>query len=221
MVQRGRRGAGIYAPVPDEFNPFPNMPWAEAMVYLVLSQRRIPFMWRLFDGNSVYLRTLLPGWAPEFTITMTKTVIVVVGDFWGNIPPVIDRTALAKAVLEREGWKFYVIYEVDIRTKGADAVVNRLSDLRGAVGRGGPKKNPHGVPDVMEQFRRMRETSRRLISTDVRVRAGRPGTRVRRLSGAPGFVVGRSYRRPDREGSIGGNRRTAARRRRPPRGYRG
>lgn len=202
---RQRANKQIYSPLPPLFvNPYSNMPAAEARIYLALSQRRIPFAWRWFDGSSVFLRTLLPGWVPEFTIRGAKTIILIHGAFFGNVPSVIDRNALAKAVLEREGWKVIILHEYDILAKGADRIVESWKHVYKLWGRGGVKKNPHGAqPDIMEQFRRMRLSARRVYSANTRVVVAssrrRPSGRVRRPSSVPGFVVGRRYRRTYRE----------------------
>jgi hypothetical protein len=186
----------------------PQLPWVDAYVWIALTQRGVPFHYRYFSGVSPMLRELMPDWAPEFTITKAKVVIILLGAFWGNIPSVIDRTALASAILKSEGWTVYVVHEFDVRARGVDTVLNGLTKLRGVTG--GPLKQPFGLPDVMAQFRRMRETSRRYISTDVRVRGARSGggQRVRRPSRAGGFVVVRDYRRPQRERTAGWRRRS-------------
>jgi len=201
---RMRASRATYAPMPPEFvNPFYNMPAAEARIFLALNQRGIPFAWRWFDGNSVYLRTLLPGWVPEFSIRSAKRIILVHGAFFGNVPSVIDRNALAKAILEKEGWKVTILHEYDILSKGADKIVEGLG-LGRWWGKGGVKKNPLGAtPNIMDQFRRMRLTARRVYSANTRVTVAssrrRPSGRVRRPSSVPGFVVGRRYRRTNRE----------------------
>lgn len=205
-----RRGRRIRASTPAFTNPMPNIPRVDAYMWIALTQRGVPFYYRWFSENVAFIRELLPDWAPEFTIPARKTVIVILGEFYGNIPSIIDTTALAKAILDQNGWTTYIVLESTILARGVDRVVDTFTTIRGATG--GPLKQPFGLPDVMAQFRRMRETSRRYISTDVRVRDTGPGgdrNRRRRPSRAPGFVVVRGYRRPERERRPGSRYRNA------------
>src|SRR4030095_4482002 len=151
-------------------------------IYLALQQRGIAFSYRWFNGHSTYLKAFLPDYAPEFTIASAKVIIVIFGSFFGNIPSVIDRNALAKAILEREGWQVVWVQEVDLLSYGADTILQRIPRLAGAA-KGGPLPHPLGAIDTMEQFRRMQAGIRRVYAANAVTRAGRasgPGTRARR-----------------------------------------
>src|SRR5690606_35314459 len=85
-------------------NPYPWMSSTEARVHLWLEYRQVPFSWRWFDGYSPNLSYLMPDFHPEFTLKEYKVVILVIGTFWGTVPGILDRNALAQVLLEEEGW---------------------------------------------------------------------------------------------------------------------
>lgn len=109
------------------------------MVHLELERRHIPFSWRYFDAESPLLKELLPDFHPDFTLREYRIVINVSGGFWGNLPGVLDRIAIAKTLLEAEGWKFVNFFEADIRSGVGELIDKELPQLR--------------VPDVTGEFR--------------------------------------------------------------------
>lgn len=136
-------------------NPYPYMSDAEAMVHLELERRYIPFSWRYFDGVSPWLQELLPDYAPEFTLREQKLVIVVVGEYFGTLPGIIDRQALAQAALEEDGWKVVSLFSFDILNKGADLILTReIPELSRPVAKGKPRKSPFDPPTYFQELRK-------------------------------------------------------------------
>jgi len=121
----------------------------EAMVHLDLERRQVPFSWRYFDGEAVHFKTLMPSFAPEFTLREYKVVILIIGDFWGTLPGVLDSNALAMTLLEADGWKVVTFYEADIRRGVKELIDKELPELVGPVIRGEPRPNPYGNVDLM------------------------------------------------------------------------
>jgi hypothetical protein len=163
-VDSGRRrhpkshGAKQHLPTGDGFvNPYPQMSAVEARVHLELERRKIPFSWRLFDGlDAPQLSAVLPDYAPEFTLREYRIVIVVSGNFFGTLPGVIDRTALASALLEADHWKLVVLFESDILNEGIDKLLDReLPELAKPTVTGPPRPNPYAkfMLDVMNRRR--------------------------------------------------------------------
>ena len=113
-------------------NPFPQMSEPEARVYLFLTALGVPFSWRNFDGDS-----LAPSFAtlakqyitPEFTLTEYKAVIMVLGQYWGGLPAVLEATSLAQVTLEADGWKVAVLTEDEIKRDVHKAVFEGLSGI--------------------------------------------------------------------------------------------
>jgi hypothetical protein len=140
--------------VQDFINPYPFMSSIEAMVHLELEARQVPFTWRWFDGDSPMLRLMLPDYAPEFTLREYKLVIVILGNFFGTLPGVLDRTSLAKVALEADGWTMVILYENEIRTEGAEAVLNsKAPQLKNPTIKGVVRQGPFGRPDLMKRAR--------------------------------------------------------------------
>lgn len=136
-------------------NPYPHMASAEAMVHLELERRHIPFSWRYFDGESPWLQELLPDFAPEFTLREQKLVIIVVGAYFGTLPGVLDRTALAQAALEEDGWKVASLFAYDIERDGASLTLDRrIPELMKPVATGEPRKSPYDPPTYFEELRK-------------------------------------------------------------------
>jgi len=199
---RYTRGSGIRAPYNRDFyNPYPWMPSTDARVYIGLTQRRIPFSYRYFNAFNPYIKQLLPGWAPEFTLRDFKIVITVKGAFFGNIPAVIQNDVLAKVILEQDGWKVYTWHEVDI-VQDIDKLFGSVPQLRNPPKTGGEYRNPFGQPDVMAQFRRFTEKRHIYISVNQTVRSRAPGIRRPRHRGGA-FSTTRLYRdyRREQEGN--------------------
>ena len=140
---------------PEFINPYPWMSAVEAMVHLELERRRIPFAWRYFDGHSDYLDQLVPGWVPEFTLLEYKTVIHIVGEWWGTLPGVVEEAALAQVCLEEDGWRFLTLFGRDIESLGADRALHELApDLSRPHITGGVKDSPYDPPTYMQELRR-------------------------------------------------------------------
>lgn len=125
----------------------------EAMVHLELERRQVPFSWRYFDGEAVHFKTLMPSFAPEFTLREYKTVILILGEFWGNLPGVLDSNALAATLLEADGWKVVTLWEADIRRDVEALIDKEVPALVGPVIKGDPRPNPYGKVDLMSQRR--------------------------------------------------------------------
>lgn len=125
----------------------------EAMVHLELERRGVPFSWRYFDGESPSLSFLMPDYAPEFTLREYKVVILIIGIFWGTLPGIIDRNALAQALLESEGWKVVTLFEQDIRNGVGTLFDAEMPQLKNPTIRGKPRPNPWGIPDFMARRR--------------------------------------------------------------------
>ena len=135
-------------------NPYPWMSSVEAMVHLELERRGIPFSWRHFDGVATTFQYLIPDFQPEFTLKEHRLVILILGEFFGTLPSILEKNALAQVLLEEDGWKCAILNEFDIRERGAEVVLNEAAPvLLRPVAYGQPRVNPHGVPDFMARRR--------------------------------------------------------------------
>lgn len=154
--RRRRRVNRVGAPNFEFVNPYPWMSSIEAMVHLELERRNVPFSWRYFDSKdlSPHIAHLMPDFAPEFTLREYKTAILIIGAFFGDLPGVIDKNALAIACLEADGWKAVTFFEAEIRAGVRDLIDRRIPALVSPHVRGQPKPNPYGYPDYMERRRR-------------------------------------------------------------------
>jgi hypothetical protein len=154
---RQRRGFRYVNRVSANFgwvNQYPWMASAEAMVHRELERRHIPFSWRYFDGESPWLQELMPDYAPEFTLREHKLVIIVVGAYFGTLPGVIDRTALAQAALEQDGWKVVSLFADDIENKGANVVLTeKAPELSSPVAFGEQRESPYERPTYFQELR--------------------------------------------------------------------
>lgn len=129
----------------------------EAKVYQELERRNIPFSWRFFDGDALNTQYLIPDWHPEFTLREYKICITVLGGFFGQLPGVLDRIALASVLLAEDGWKLAILYEQDINNGVAAALDKELPELVAPAIQGPLRPRPFGVPDYLEKLRqRMR-----------------------------------------------------------------
>lgn len=144
-----RQIAGLF----DFVNPFPWMSEPEAMVQLELMERYVPFSWRYFDGESANLALLMPDFAPEFTLREYKIVILIIGEFFGTLPSIIDVNALAQTLLEADGWKVVALTEREIRQGVSKVFEDKLPELSNPSYRGGQRPNPFGVPTFMASRR--------------------------------------------------------------------
>lgn len=180
-------------------NPYPHMASAEAMVHLELERRHIPFSWRYFDGDSPWLKELIPDFAPEFTLREQRLVIIVVGAYFGTLPGVLDRTALAQAALEEDGWKVVSLFAYDIERDGANITLNRhVPELIQPVATGEPRKSPYDPPTYFEELRKrisalaLRRARFALKNEESPKKESEDGTQSRRAR------PGRKPRRPGR-----------------------
>jgi len=134
-------------------NPYPWMSAVEAMVHLALEAHKVPFSWRFFDGEAPTFQQLLvnTGYQPEFTLREYKLVILVTGGFYGTLPGVLDKTALAQVCLEEDGWKVVNLFDQDIRTVGAwNLLLKEMPNLGSITGPLRP--NPYGRPVLVSRI---------------------------------------------------------------------
>lgn len=205
-IRRERTGRNVTAlgRVTEFLNPYPWMSDPEAMVHLELERRRVPFSWRYFDGEAINTKYLMPDFHPEFTLREYKTAIIVLGGFFGQLPDVLDRTALASVLMQEDGWKLVIFYEHEIRAGVAELINRQLPELVSPAITGMHRPNPFGVPDFMLE-RRQRLSGFALTRAIFQPRkVSTSGTRKRR------FVVRRDSdsgrRRPGRRRAPGGER---------------
>lgn len=137
-------------------NPFPYMSSVEARIYLMLSGMNIPFSWRAFNGSAELFQELLPGFTPEFTLPDYKAVILVLGTYYGTLPGVLDKNALAKAALEADGWRCALLWEADVVRDVRGAVFAELPDLQHPTITGPEYPNIYGVQPNYIANRRQR-----------------------------------------------------------------
>lgn len=135
-------------------NPYPYMSSVEARVHLELERRQVPFTWRWFDGGMApHLQEMMPNWHPEFTLREYKTVITVQGNYFSTLTNVIDKLAMAKVLLEADGWKVVVLYEDDILRDLQGVLEKQLPWLKNPPVKGKPRSGPYGRPDLMSDRR--------------------------------------------------------------------
>src|SRR5688572_19288549 len=136
-------------------NPYPWMSEVEAMVHLELEKRGVPFSWRYFDAIELApnLALLMPDFAPEFTLKEYKYVILIIGEFFGTLPTVLDRNAFGQVLLEADGWTVAVLFEDEIRDDVGKALDSKLPLLAAAAIKGPVRPNPYGTPDFMAKRR--------------------------------------------------------------------
>jgi len=164
-------------------NPYPWMSQVEAMVHLELERRNVPFSWRYFDGDSVNMRTLMPDFAPEFTLREYKLVILIIGSFWGTLPGVLDVNALATSLLEFDGWNVVTLYETEIRQNVGRALDLKAPMLTNPAIKGPRRPNPYGNVDLMKTRRenlRQQALSRQQFKLEDKVGGAVAGRRSRR-----------------------------------------
>jgi len=125
----------------------------EARVHLELERLGVPFSWRFFDGESVTLTYLIPDFTPEFTLKEYKSVIIVVGGFFGTLPGILDKNALAAVALEEDGWKVAFLNEDEIIEDVTAALKRQLPEVAAARTKGPIRTNPYGQPNFMAKRR--------------------------------------------------------------------
>lgn len=141
-------------PAVEFINPYPWMSSVEAMVHISLEEHQVPFTWRYFDGVAPDFTALLAnqGYQPEFTLKEYNTVILVQGGFYGTLPGVLDKVALAKVTFEADGWKVIILWDTDIRREGAwNLLVKEMPNI-GSI-KGPPHQNPYGHPDLLARLK--------------------------------------------------------------------
>jgi len=138
--------------------PYSTMSLAEGLVYQVMLAKGIPFSYRWFDGDAPTVKELVKGWAPEFTLTEYRTVVIVLGGFYGTLPDVVNQAALAQVALEMDGWKLVYLFEADILTKGAAASLELAMPalVLPGIAHGTVRFGPYGMPDLMAKLRMQR-----------------------------------------------------------------
>lgn len=142
------KGAGEF------IDPFSYESKAEARVQLELENRHIPFSYRYFDGSAPTLKTLIPAYAPEFTMKEYHIVIVVVGGFYGTLPGAIDEIALASVLLQKDGWKQIAWQENEITNIGVASLITRdIPEFVNPAIIGVERPSPVGHPLTMETRR--------------------------------------------------------------------
>lgn len=196
----------------DFINPFPNIPSTDARVMIRLNQLGVPYSYRYFNADNAYIKELLPGWAPEFTLKDYKLVILVIGTFFGQIPAVISQNSLGKVILEQAGWKVLEWHQVDIESRLDFLFAQAPNGLGIARIKGPPYRNPFAasLPNIMKNFYLMR--SKASVRMGARQIVRTRGTARRRNTSSRGsFVLGRRSR--DYRTEPGGSRSSRSRRR--------
>lgn len=137
--------------LPEFLNPFTYMSSDEARVTLELYNRNVPFTYRWFDdgGTAPTVHKLIPDFAPEFTMSEYKTVIMVQGTFWGTLTGVLDQEALAKVLLEHDGWKCIILFDVDIVHNLKSTLDKEFPASVHPLITGGEKPSPFAPPHWM------------------------------------------------------------------------
>lgn len=127
----------------------------EAMVHLELEKRGVPFSWRYFDApeEAPSLTLMMPDFHPEFTLKEYKYAILIIGEFFGTLPTVLDRNAFGQVLLEADGWTVAILFEQEIRNDVAKALDEKLPNLVSAPIKGPQRPNPFGTPDFMTRRR--------------------------------------------------------------------
>lgn len=190
-IRAAERGQEIGRDVLEFVNPYPWMSSTEARVHLALEEAGVPFSWRWFDGESPTFNQLLvnQGFQPEFTLLEHKAVVMVQGGFWGFLPGVLDKVALAQVALEADGWRVCVLFGTDIDAGNAwpemKKVIPELGTIKGPI-----RPNPYGNVDLMGRLTN-REHGSRPANPQVerirsRERSGRRTRRIRERSGDGG-----------------------------------
>lgn len=135
--------------LPEFLNPFSYMSSDDARVTLELFRRNVPFSYRYFDGDAPTVKQLIPDFAPEFTLSEYKTVIMVEGSFWGTLTGVLDAAALAKTLLEHDGWRVIILFEADILHNLTTTLDQQFPESVHPLITGGEKPSPLAPPHWM------------------------------------------------------------------------
>jgi hypothetical protein len=115
----------------------------EARVFLFLRGLGVPFSWRQFDGQSqapTFMSVMQSqNFVPEFTLTEYKIIILVIGDYYGSIPGILNTAGLAQACFENDGWKVAALWQTEIINDVGKAIFSKLPILATPSIKGGPK----------------------------------------------------------------------------------
>lgn len=137
-------------------NPFSYESSPEARVQMELEARGVRFAYRYFAGgdSAVTIKKLIPDFAPEFTLPDYKVVIMIVGDFFGRLPGVLDKQGLEATLLHHDGWKAVVWSQYEIVNDGAAVLMHRdLPILDRPKLTGTEIPSPYGHPMTLETRR--------------------------------------------------------------------
>lgn len=141
-------------PKPEFINPYPHMSSIEARVHLWLESLGVPFSWRYFDGVAPNFQELLPDYPPEFTLKEYKVVILILSNYTGALPGVVDKLTTAAALLDFDGWTPIIINEPEVVTGRYKSVVyEKAPALLTPTFQGPPRPNPYGTPNFMAGLR--------------------------------------------------------------------
>lgn len=136
-------------------NPYPWLGQGEAFILELLQERNLPFAHRWFPNlaaTAPLTAQLIPDFAPEFVLPAYKTVIMVLGNYYGTLPGILDRNALAQALLTQDGWTSDFLLQQDIERDPAAALDSKFPNL--PKNAGGPfasnqLANPYGEPHFL------------------------------------------------------------------------
>lgn len=92
---------------------------------------------------------LLPNFTPEFTLKEYKTVILLLGTYWGTLPGVLDSNSLAASALEADGWKVVVLWQAEVEADVFKALYTAMPELRTPSILGEPRYSPYGHSTYM------------------------------------------------------------------------
>lgn len=154
-VKHQRGGESVGTHVGEYLNPYSWESNPESRVQLELEARHIAFAYRYFQGDAPTVHKLIPDFNPEFTLPDYKVVIMIQGrGFFGTLPGVIDKSALAQVLLQHDGWQSVIWSEDAIRQDGVASLMDHeLPQLRNAVLQGPEIVSPYGHPLTMETRR--------------------------------------------------------------------
>ncbi len=141
--------------LPEFLNPFSYMSSDDARVAVELWHRNLPWSYRYFDRPDLAptVHQLIPDFSPEFTLSEYRTVIIVEGGFFGTLPGVLDKAALAKALLEHDGWKCIILFEQDIVHNLVAELDKQFPESIHPIIIGVQKPSPYGEPTTMDTRR--------------------------------------------------------------------
>lgn len=143
----------------------------DALVHMELERQNLPFSYRYFKtewcpGLVELFREQPNPWTPEFTLPQYKTVIIIIGFYFGSIPGIIDANALGKVFLESQGWKVVIWFQNEIEgSPGPTGLLARdLPNLLKGKIHGPPIANPYGLPNFLSGLRSHRAHNKKLIT---------------------------------------------------------